>query len=215
MLQGHTHTQSDSGGFVVKLRKFIVIMTAVAIPIGLSVIDVGAASAKGSPVAQPGKVTCNKISGTISFSPPLTLTGTATENTTVKITVKGCSVSGGTVKPKKGTVNKDISTATSTNGCTSLGNSMPETLTVDWAPASKIAPTTASFSGYAVATNGKGDEGFSLPNSGGTGSTIGSYAQSSGVTATAYSSETSSQLASACSSPGGLASLKITSGAIG
>ncbi|HVC70412.1 MAG TPA: hypothetical protein VNC61_09200 [Acidimicrobiales bacterium] len=199
-----------------KLRKCIVMITAVAIPISLiSVFDVGAASAKGSPVAQPGKVTCSKIKGKITFNPPLTLNGTATENTTVKITVKGCSVSGGTVKPKKGTVSKDISTASSTNSCSSLGNSQPETLTVNWAPSSKIAPTTASFSGYAVATNGAGDEGFSLPDSGGTGSAAGSYAQASGVTATAFSNETSNQLALACSSPGGLASLKITSGSIG
>ena len=177
--------------------------------------DVGAASASASAVAQPGKVTCSKITGSITFNPPLTLSGTSTENTTVKITVKGCSVSGGTVKPKKGTVDKDISTASSTNSCSSLGNSQPETLTVIWAPGSKIAPTTASFSGYAVATNGKGDEGFSLPDSGGTGSTAGSYAQASGVTAQAFSNETSSQLAAACAAPSGLASLKITSGSIG
>jgi len=199
----------------VKLRKFLVLASAVVVPISLlSVFDVGVASAKG-PIAQPGKVKCSKITGSITFNPPLTLSGTSTENTTVKITVKGCSVTGGTVKPKTGTVNKDISTATSKNACTSLGNSQPETLTVNWAPGSKIAPTTASFSGYAVATNGAGDEGFSLPNSGGTGSTVGSYAQASGVSAAAYSNQTSNQLAAACSAPGGLASLKITSGSIG
>jgi hypothetical protein len=201
----------------VKLRKVSVMLAALVIPISLvSVLGAGVASAKGSPVAQPGKVSCNKITGVITFNPPLTLTGTATgEQTTVKISVKGCTVTGGTVKPKKGTVNQVISTATSTDGCTSLENSQPESLQVTWAPASKIEPTTASFSGYSVVTNAKGDEGFSLPNCGGTGSAAGSYAQSSGVTATAYSGLTSSQLASACSSSAGLSSLKITSGAIG
>ena len=199
-----------------KLRKVTVMLAALVVPISLvSVLGAGAASAKGSPIAQPGKVTCTKITGSITFNPPLTLNGTSAENTTVKITVKGCSVSGGGVKPKKGTVNKDISTPSSTNACTSLGNSQPESLTVNWAPGSKILPTTASFSGYAVATNGAGDEGFTLPDSGGTGSTAGSYAQASGVTAAAYSNETSNQLAAACAAPGGLASLKIVSGSVG
>jgi hypothetical protein len=181
----------------------------------VSMGGVASAHSGSAAVAQPGSVSCTKIKGSISFNPPLTLNGTSTENTTIDITVSGCSASGGGVKPKKGVVNQDISTSTSTNGCTSLENSQPENLTVTWAPGSKISPTAASFSGYSVATNGAGDEGFSLPDSGGTGSTTGSYAQASGVTATAYSNETASALASACSSSGGLKSLKITSGELG
>jgi hypothetical protein len=201
----------------VKLRKLILILTALALPISvLSVFAVGAASAKGGgAIDQPGTVSCTKITGTITFSPPLTLTGTSPENTTIDMKVGGCTDTGGGVAPKKGTVSKDISTASSTNGCTSLSNSQPETLTVTWAPASKISPTTAAFSGYAVSTNAKGDEGFSLPNSGGTGAATGSYAEASGVTATAYSSESSSALATACESSGGLKSLKIASGSLG
>jgi hypothetical protein len=217
MLETHIHTHPTQGDTYVRIRKVIVILGAVAMPMALLSFGGGVASAKGTSgaVAQPGTVSCSKITGVISFNPPLTLTGTATENTTIKITVKGCSVQGGSVKPKKGTVDADISNASSTNGCTSLETSQPETLTVTWAPGSKIAPTTASFSGYAVASNAKGDEGFSLPNSGGTGAAVGSYAQASGVTATAFSNETSNALATACESSGGLSSLKITSGALG
>ena len=199
-----------------KLRKALVVLTAVAVPITMITVFGGVASAKkgGGAINQPGTVSCNTIKGTITFNPPLTLSGSSPENANVKITVKGCSVTGGTVKPKKGTVSGGL-TSGGNNNCTSLENSQPETLTVKWAPAGKINPTTASFSGYSVATNAQGDEGFSLPNSGGTGSTAGSYAQSSGVTATAYSNETSSQLASACGSSGGLKTLKLTSGSIG
>jgi hypothetical protein len=198
----------------VKLRKFVLTASALALPLTLvAVLNVGAgvASAKGAPINQPGTVSCSEISGTITFNPPLTLTGSSTENAKVDITVKKCSVSGGTVKPKKGVVDEPL--ATGTNNCASLENSMAETLTIDWAPASKINPTTASFSGYTTGTNSKQDEGFILPNSGGTGSAVGSYAQASGVTAAAYTNETETQLTAACSGAG-ISSLKITSGTI-
>jgi len=180
---------------------------ALALPL-VTVVALGSSTA-GASGPGTGVLTCTKIKGTITFKPPLTNTGTATENTTVKITVSGCS--GGTPKPKKGTVKQDISSPTSTNACTSLETSSPETLTVKWSPSS-ITPSTSSYSGYDAATNGAGDEGFTLPNSGGTGSTTGSYAEGSGSTASAYSNETESQITAACGA-GGLKKLKITSGA--
>jgi hypothetical protein len=216
--QRHIHdnpTQDNptQGDTYVRLRKLVVTASALVLPLTLvAVLNVsaGVASAKGSPINQPGTVKCTKVTGTISFSPPLTLTGNSTENASVDITVKGCTVSGGTVKPKKGVVKEPL--ATGTNNCSSLQNSMAETLTITWSPASKINPTTASFSGYAVASNSQNDEGFSLPNSGGTGSAVGSYAEASGVTAQAFSNESSSTLASQCGT--GLSKLKIVSGTI-
>jgi len=183
---------------------------ALALPL-VTVVALGSTTAGASSrtgTTGTGTVSCTKIKGTITFKPPLTNTGTATENTTVKITVSGCT--GGTPKPKKGSVKEDISTATSTNSCLSLNNSSPETLNVKWSPAS-IAGTTTSFSGYMAGSNMAGDEGFVLPNSGGTGTATGSYPTGS-ATASAYSNETESQITAACGTTAGLKKLKVTSG---
>jgi hypothetical protein len=188
-------------------------MTAAVVGLTIMLAPVAASARPAAAINQPGTVACTGIKGTITFAPPLTLSGTSPEKTTITMTVTKCKTSGGGVKPKKGTVSQTISKTGSTNNCSSLTSSQSESLTVQWAPSSKINPTTASFSGYTVGSNAAGDEGFILPNSGGTGTAVGSYAEASGVTAAAYSNETSTQLSSACAA--GLASLKITSGTVG
>ncbi len=134
--------------------------------------------------------------------------GTATENTTIKIKVTKCT--GGTPVPKKGgTVTQDISTPTSTNNCLSLETSSAQNLTVKWKGG--ITPSTSAYSGYTTGTSGSGKEEFILPDTGGTGTTSGSYVNSSS-SATAVLGDTESQITTACGTAKGLASLKITSG---
>jgi hypothetical protein len=172
-------------------------------------IGVGSASAARTNPAGTGTVTCSKIKGTITFKPALKNGGSAHEVTTIKVTVSGCS--GGTPNPSKGSVKQVISSGTSTNNCTSLSTSQPESLTVKWAPAS-INPSTSSYSGYTVGTAGNGHSEFILPDTGGTGSTIGSFAEGSGSTATAVLNKSAAQIAAACGTTAGEKKLSITSG---
>jgi hypothetical protein len=187
----------------VKLRKLVMGVAAVGLPLGVlsTVVGTGAAFAGGS--IQPGTLTCTAIKGTVSFKPTLTMTP-QTVKTTIKITVSGCTPSGGGATPTKGTASSSSTTAGQT--CTSLatGSTTPQTLTTKWSPTS-IAPSTVTFSGYNPATNGMGDEGFSLPNTGGSASGSGSYMDGdSGAssTAVAYTNLTEAKLAADCAGKG-------------
>jgi hypothetical protein len=65
--------------------------------------------------------------------------------------------------------------------------------------------------------NSAGDEGFTLPASGGTAKVTGSFAGSDlGATSTAqtFSNQTGKQLLTACGSSAGLASLQVASGTL-
>jgi hypothetical protein len=178
----------------------------------------------------------NGISGTITFTPPLKNGGTASEVTSVKIKEKDCSTTatnlphGGTLKGK---VKQSISSPTSTNSCTGLETSAPETLTVKWkwVNASGVAlaivkPTVISFSGYNIVSSTNppwtvsGDEGFQLPGNGsgggGTSSATGSFVGTdagASSTAVAYLGLTAATLAADCASSGGLATATFAFGA--
>jgi len=189
-------------------KKIVLGAAALALPIAsIAMVGVGTASAARTSGTGTGTLTCNGIKGSITFKPPLKNGGSSAENTTIKITVSKCT--GGTPDPKKGTVKQDISTATSTNNCLSLQTSSAQSLTVKWAGG--ITPSTSAYSGYTTGTAQNGDEEFILPNSGGTGSTSGSYTNGSS-TATAVLGDTQNQITTACGTTAGLKSLKITSG---
>jgi hypothetical protein len=189
---------------------------ALLLPVSaVAMIGVGSASAARVSPAGSGPVKCTGIKGSISFVPPLTNSGTAPETTTeVVITITKCKNQPGATgaAPKKGTVHENIVAPGATDSCGSLegtGPPTPETLTVNWKNGD--GSSTSSYSGYTVSANGAGDEGFVLPNTGGTGSTSGSYAQASGSTAAAYSNLTASQLAADCAGAG-IKKLTIKSG---
>ena len=159
-----------------------------------------------------GKVSCSKVTGTITFVPPLTNSGTSAETTKVAYTASGCTPSGSNVS----TVASAQGSATitdSTNGCTGIATSKPVKLAVVWSPTT-IRSTAVSYSGYKVAANASGDYGFTLPNPGGSATVTGSFSGSGGATSTAstYSDSTAAQIATACASSAGLASLTLTTG---
>ena len=181
-------------------RKLLLAGAAIALPISTVAISGVASAAKTG----TGKVTCSTITGSISFKPALKTTGPfTTEKSSAKITLSGCT--GGTPTPSGGKVSQTLSSATSTNNCTSLATGTSEQITVKWKGG--IAPTTTAFPPYKTGTNGAGDAGFVL--SGGT--TTGSYA-GSGATASVYSNMTEAAILAACGTSKGLAKLTLSSG---
>ena len=218
-----------------RLRKYI--FGAAALALGTGTLVVGLAGSASASVVNPPSVTANGtatcgtaghsgITGTITFTPPLKNGGTASENTTVSIKEKPCTdtatnlASGGKLKGK---VKESLSSLTSTNSCTGLTTSAPETLTIKWSyknasgvSLDTIANTVISFSGYNIVSSTNppwataGDQGFQLPGgTSPTASATGSFLGTDGgasSNAEAFLGLTAAQLASDCASSGGLAS---------
>ncbi|HUY22248.1 MAG TPA: hypothetical protein VMV22_07890 [Acidimicrobiales bacterium] len=171
-------------------------------------------TAAGGTVAT-GSVTCTNVTGTITFTPPLTNSGTSAEATRISLAAAGCTTAGSTgIQVASGTATATITSPT--NGCVSLLSSKPVVVAVAWSPSS-IHASVASFGGYAIVTDAAQHTGFGLPNAKGTASVDGSFAGTDhGATSTAatYSSLTTTQLLTACGTTAGLAALTIASGTV-
>ena len=172
------------------------------------------ATVAGGAVAT-GSVTCTNVTGTITFSPPLSNTGTKPETTHIALTATGCTTAGSSgIQVTSGTATATIQSPT--NGCVSLLTSKPVAVAVAWSPSS-IHATVASFSGYAIVSDAAQHIGFGLPNAKGSASVTGSFAGSdSGAksTASTYSDLTSTKLFVACGAAAGVATLAIATGTV-
>ena len=89
------------------MKKLLLTAAAVAMPVGLVAATGGVASA-GAPKTDVtnASISCTNVSGSLKFAPALTLAGGQPENTSVKLTVGGCTVTGApgvTVSVGKGT----------------------------------------------------------------------------------------------------------------
>jgi hypothetical protein len=192
-------------------------IVALALPLAVA-LPAGFASAANPPA--PGTITCTHITGKVTFTPPLTLTGNAnSEVTKTKTTGTGCTVSTGTA-PTKGVTTSTITKTTTNNtanSCTALASAqtIPVTEHTVWTHTPLIANSVVKFSGLMPATSASGDAGFTLPNTGGTSSVTGSYPgtdHGKSSTATVYTNMTAAQITTVCESTAGVASLTIASG---
>jgi hypothetical protein len=196
---------------------------SLVLPLGL-VATLASCSSGSSPSAGPtttaqtlatGGITCTNITGSLTFTPPLTTKGGSAESTAITLSAAGCTTQGSNVSTVTGASGSATITST-TNSCTGLLNSRALTVTMTWTPSS-IRDSVVTFSGYGGVTNTSGGEGFKLPNAGGTAKVTGSFAGSdrgAGSTATTYSDQTGTQLLTACGSSAGLPSLHVSSGAL-
>jgi hypothetical protein len=79
------------------LRKLFVVAAAIAMPVSVVAVTAGTAGASKGPSAATDTLVCTNITGTVSFSIPLTNAGNTTggvETSTVNATVSGCTASG-------------------------------------------------------------------------------------------------------------------------
>ena len=200
---------------------------SLVLPLGLVATLAACSSSSGpssSPTTSPtttlptlatGSITCTNISGSLTFSPPLTTKGGSAESTAISLSAAACTTTGSNVTNVTG--GSGSATITSaTNSCAGLLSSRQLTIDMTWAP-STTRKSVVTFSGYGGATGPSGGEGFSLPDKGGTTKVTGSFAGSDGgasTTATAYSGESGTQLLTACGSSAGLPSIQVTSGSL-
>ena len=156
----------------------------------------------------PGQVTCS-LTAKVSFSPPLTDSGSATttavkgELTNCTATTPGLSITGGKLT---GTFPGPAT------GCAGLGaGDIPATVAIGWkgqynppdesfAGKASLTDSTVTATGALEVTDGLGDVGFVVPGTG-SASTSGSFAAAgpNGASATVTTGQTASQLATLCS----------------
>jgi hypothetical protein len=160
-----------------------------------------------------GSVTCTNITGTLAFSPPLTMKGNSPESTAITLVASGCT----TTRSNVSSVTRGLAATTissTSNSCSGLLSSRALTIKVAWTPAT-ISQSVLTFSSYSAASSPSGGEGFTLPKLGGTAKVTGSFPgpdHGSGSVAATFSDQTATQLLTACGSSVGLASIRVTSG---
>jgi hypothetical protein len=190
------------------LRRIILGALAVALPVGLLAVVITPNLAAAS-VASTGTGTykCSDITGTITFSPPLTVTskGKATETITYTFNSSGCT--GGSPAVASSTeVSMKTHTSRGIGNCSSLSNgkSPAPKLNVTY---SNGASSSAIRGGASAGTAANGNAEFVQKNA----MVYGSYPSTKADT-TAVLSETDAQIGAQCESAGGLSTLTIVSG---
>jgi len=186
------------------LRKIMLGVLAVGLPVGLLAVVVTPQLASASPAAAKGGTgtyNCKKITGTLTFAPPLTNTGTKAEKVSIKTAASGCT--GGTPKVTKNTATATLKLAT--NSCSGLASGGSNAVTITIKYTNGAAPSTykAESSG---GLNSSGKAQFTT-----TGTVTKSYA-STAANSTENIKQTAAQIETSCGSKTGLKTLNISSG---
>jgi hypothetical protein len=198
-------------------------MVFVALLAGLLVLSsLGGANAsaaakfsKSKVTVATGSITCRKLTGTVTLSPPDRKGGTKPEKTVFTIRTSECITTTSNVSHVKGG-SLTVAVHALTNACGGLVGSEALHVPITWSPKS-IHPTAGSFSGFSFVKNKADYEGFTMPSTGGTASVKGSFAgknHGARSTITAYTNLTVAKFAAACESKAGLSKYSITSGTV-
>jgi len=202
----------------VRLRKLVIGVVAIGMPLTVmsTVIGVGAAWA----LTGTGTLSCTKITGSVTFTPPLkgTTQNTNSETQKYSLTTTGCKTGGGSNihSVTKGVVSQTIHTTDTS--CYGLihGSGSGFNFTAVWTSSPAAANSAIAFSGDTPVVVG-GKAGFKLPNTGGTAAVSGSFpGTNAGATSHAegITGDSASQLLAPCSTSTGLKSIKIVKGSL-
>lgn len=148
---------------LMKMRDLVFAPKRVAQVVAASVVALGLlvgvsptmaiASPKTEVKVATGSVTCQKLTGTISFSPPVRKGGNQPLTLTVVVHARDCSTSHSNVAHVSGG-NITVVNHRATNGCGKLGSGQTGgTATEQWLPSS-IASTNVSYTGFYTGFNG-------------------------------------------------------------
>jgi hypothetical protein len=205
------------------IRKLLLVAAATALPLGFIAATGGVASAKTTVNVANDSVTCADVSGTVTFSPPLTLSGTTdhSQTTTVTASLKKCTVTGANpAKITKATVSGTIVDPSTTGSCTGLAgaSTVSGSLTTTWSSKDILTPGDTSTTTFnqdvgSTYTKGKNSYGlFEIPGAGGIIGVSGDFTGSNGGATSsieAQTKDTDAEIATQCEAPGGLSSLTI------
>lgn len=160
------------------IRKMLLMAAAVVVPVSLLSAS-GVASASSGVVETTASVVCTGVSGTATFSPPITSNQKAgTQKIKFKATLSGCTASGNaSVTISEGAVKGTISTTrTVGNGCRNLFGGTADvtgSLTIKWTSTPKIisgnSVVTVHTLSASIDTSNNNVE-YQIPGTGGTAS---------------------------------------------
>jgi len=175
----------------------------------------------GAGVAAIGTLSCTGVTGRVTFNPPLVNGGTTSGREKVSVAVSACTTAGSNY-PTPVTAKGTSSGKLVTNDCVSLLTGSTSMDVSDPALAVRLSLPRPSYSGVKVQANFGGGTHITAPQFGWSLSGVGTKVVSSftgsdgGASSSAQyvSNFTLAQVMTACASPNGLKSLKITSGAI-
>ncbi|HEY7946842.1 MAG TPA: hypothetical protein VID75_04145, partial [Acidimicrobiales bacterium] len=175
----------------------------------------------GAGVPAIGTLSCTGVTGRVTFNPPLVNGGTTSGREKTSLTISACTTSGSNY-PTPVTARGTSSGKLATNDCVSLLTGSTSMAGSDPALALRLSLPHPSYTGVKVRADFGGGTHTTAPQFGwslsGAGTTVvSSFTGSDGgssSTAQYVSNLTLAQVMTACASPTGLKSLKITSGAL-
>ena len=200
------------------MKKLLLAAASVALPVGLiaSTASLASAAAPGVNVTH-ASITCTTVTGAAKFAPALTATGGNPENTTVKLVIGGCTVSGAPGVTISGGKGSGVLHSASNSAIALLGPvAVTGQVNVKWT--SNVALTAKSSSvNVTVVTGGTSGSFASLAVTAGHATVTGDFAGTNGgATSTLYSetTQTVSALTTAAAGAKGLKGITLgTSGA--
>jgi hypothetical protein len=196
------------------VKKLLLTAAAVAMPIGLVCASAGAQAAAPKIDVSHATISCTTVTGSAKFSPALNLTGGNPENTSVKLAVGGCTVSGvsGVVVASgkgSGVLHSASNLATNLLGPTAVTGSVG----IKWKTSTGKLTFSSSTVTVSVITGGTPSDGYaSLAITAGNASVSNDFAGTdAGATSTMYAetTQTVSQLGTAASGKKGLKSITL------
>jgi hypothetical protein len=165
-----------------------------------------------STMSQPGTLSCTNVSGTVTFTPPLSQNGSSSESDRIHLAFGRCVASGGGASPSAGRTS-GVYNQLPSNNCTDLATGGAAiTITIHWAPTHDGVSALTLLGPYTESTGANGKVGFTDE-----GSVTGSYSGlDNGMSSTAnvLSNMKAEQIQKECSSKAGLKSLKIVAGTL-
>ena len=201
-------------------KSLMVMLLAMLMVVPSTISSIGGANAsaatnhsKSKVTVATGSIVCQKVTGTITLSPPDRKGGTKPETMVWTIHASACTTSTSNASHvKSGGLTAVVHEAT--NACGALVGSQAVHATFTWSPKS-VHSTAGTFSGFTFLQNKAGEEGFTLPNTRGTASVTGSFAgknHGSLSRVTVYTNLTIARFRTVCESKAGLTGYKFISG---
>jgi hypothetical protein len=202
------------------IRRILTVVAAAAIPVGFIVATSGMASAGGGPNVMNDTASCTAVTGSLSFNPPLSDTGTATSDTvTIKLAYSGCTDGSSLLTTLTGKVKGTFVTAS--NSCAGLESPTIVTtgLVSKWKMSPKGTPNTTTLiageTESGVSSGGDGEFVIGAPGASPGPSSTGAFEGTDGGASsngTLVTTLTTGELGTACGSPKGLKKVGIGTG---
>ncbi len=202
------------------MKTFVKVVTVVVLPLGLIASTAGMAAATGVSKldVSAASITCSTVTGTAKLAPHIGTTVPSAVNSTVSLSLSGCSVSDSLGNPVAVTITGSAKGVLHASSLVQTGTSVTAAttgkLTVKWKSSVKLAGPKSQFSVGSVSVDASGTNAvLSIGSPAVSGDFAGTSGTGAASTFSGTSSQTVAQLVTSISTTG-LKSIGIASGSI-